>query len=468
MNFQQLFLILRARYKIVLLSIFLTILAAVAATVMLPKTYKATSALLLNYKGVDPVSGLSLPAQLMPGYTATQVDIISSPSVALKVVEALHLVDEKYLQDKFAEEAEGKGNLSDWVAARLLKRLKVVPSRESSVITLTFSDDDPKMASVIVNQFAATYQSVSNQLKVDPSKSAATYFNDQLRILRTNLENAQNALSAYQKQHGIVSADNRADVDSVRLSELSSQLVQVQAQLVDATSRRNQTLGNRAQTSPEVIANPLVQRLKETVALSEYRLKGMLETMTENHPRYQVALAETAKLRAELNQQIALSTGGVSSNLNSLKEKESETRAALEAQKLKVLDANQKRDQVKLLSSEVERAQRAYETTAQRFTQINLEGQSNQSEAAVLNLSSVPTVPAGPGLALSVLIALALGGLLGVGFAMLAEMMDRRVRSEFDVFQSIEAPVFGTIDWGRVTPQSGFSRLGFGKVLSLR
>lgn len=463
MNLQQLFLILKARYKIVLLAMLMTVMAAVAATVLLPKTYKATSTLLLNYKGVDPVSGLSLPAQLMPGYTATQVDIISSPGVALKVVEALDLADEKYLQDRFLEEAEGKGNLSDWIASRLIKRLKVVPSRESSVITLTFSDDDPKMAATIVNQFAATYQSVSNQLKVDPSKSAATYFNEQLRILRTNLENAQNALSEYQKTNGIVSADNRADVESVRLGELSSQLVLVQSQVAEATSRRNQTLGNRALTSPEVIANPLVQRLKEQVALTEYRLKGMQQTMTENHPRYQVALAEAVKLRSELNQQIALSSGGVGNNLRSLMEKEAETRAALETQKRKVLDLNQKRDQVKLLSSEVERAQRAYETTSQRFTQINLEGQSNQSEAAVLNLSTVPTVPAGPGLVLSVLIAFCLGGLLGVGFAMLAEMLDRRVRSEFDLVQSINAPVFGTIVWGQVTPE-----LEFGKVLSLR
>jgi succinoglycan biosynthesis transport protein ExoP len=463
MNFLQLFLILKARYKIVLLAILVTVAAAVAATVLLPKTYKANSSLLLNYKGVDPVSGLSLPAQLMPGYTATQVDIISSPGVALKVVEALHLAQDKSVQQKFEEEAEGKGNVAEWVANLLLKKLKVVPSRESSVITLTFSDTDPQMAATIVNQFATTYQSVSNQLKVDPSRSAATYFNEQLRILRANLESAQNALSEYQKRNGIVSADNRADVESVRLSELSSQLVQVQTQVSDASSRRNQAMGNRALTSPEVISNTLVQRLKEQVSQSEYRLKGLLETVTENHPRYQVAKAEAAKLRAELNEQIALSSGGVSSNLSSLKDKETQIRAALEAQKLKVLDLNQKRDQVKLLNSEVERAQRAYETTAQRFTQINLEGQSTQSEAAVLNLATVPTVPAGPGLVLSVIIALSLGGLLGVGFATLTEMLDRRVRSEYDLIQSIDAPLFGTIVWGDARPQ-----LRFGKLLSLR
>ena len=43
---------------------------------VLPKSYTATTSLVLNYKGMDPVTGAVLPAQLMPGYMATQTDII--------------------------------------------------------------------------------------------------------------------------------------------------------------------------------------------------------------------------------------------------------------------------------------------------------------------------------------------------------------------------------------------------------
>jgi uncharacterized protein involved in exopolysaccharide biosynthesis len=44
---------------------------------------------LLNAKGVDPVTGVTLPGQLLPGYMATQVDIITSKNVALRVVDRL-------------------------------------------------------------------------------------------------------------------------------------------------------------------------------------------------------------------------------------------------------------------------------------------------------------------------------------------------------------------------------------------
>ena len=87
MNFSQFILILRARYKIILSILTITVLTTLVVSLLLPKTYKATTALLLNYKGTDPVTGVTLPAQLMPGYMATQVDIINSPSTALKVVD---------------------------------------------------------------------------------------------------------------------------------------------------------------------------------------------------------------------------------------------------------------------------------------------------------------------------------------------------------------------------------------------
>ena len=61
-------------------------------------------------------------------------------------------------------------------------------------------------------------------------RQAATYFTGQIKSLRVDLEAAQSKLSAYQQEHGLVSTDNRLDVESARLNDLSSQLVQAQGQ----------------------------------------------------------------------------------------------------------------------------------------------------------------------------------------------------------------------------------------------
>lgn len=68
MNLRQIFLILRARLGIILMVLGITVTTTLAVSLILPKTYKASTSLVLNYKGVDPVTGATLPGQLMPGY----------------------------------------------------------------------------------------------------------------------------------------------------------------------------------------------------------------------------------------------------------------------------------------------------------------------------------------------------------------------------------------------------------------
>jgi succinoglycan biosynthesis transport protein ExoP len=91
MSFGHFLLILRARWKVAVLTVLAVFLATLAASLLLPKKYTATTSLVVDFKGMDPVLGIILPAQLMPGYMATQVDIIQIHKVAVDVVNALRL-----------------------------------------------------------------------------------------------------------------------------------------------------------------------------------------------------------------------------------------------------------------------------------------------------------------------------------------------------------------------------------------
>ena len=113
MRLSQLFLILRARRWILIATILFTVTITLVVSLLLPKTYKATSSLLLNYKGVDPVTGLTMPGQLLPGYMATQIDIITSKNVALRVVDKLGLANSPAVQAQFMEATQGRGTLRD-------------------------------------------------------------------------------------------------------------------------------------------------------------------------------------------------------------------------------------------------------------------------------------------------------------------------------------------------------------------
>jgi chain length determinant protein EpsF len=447
MNVHQFLLILRARKKIILSTLLVTVLLTLGFSLIQSKTYKATASVLLNYKGVDPLTGLTMPGQLMPGYMATQIDIISSKNVALRVVDALHLASSPAVIAQFNEATEGRGNVRDWLADLLLKKLEIVPSRESSVVEISFKGADPGFAAAVANAFADEYQKVSVQLKTDPAKKASTYFNEQTKQLRDNLETAQARLSKYQQEKGIVSLDNnRVDVELSRLNDLSAQLVAAQAAAMEGSSRQRMASG-RGAASPDVANNAVVQNLRVSLASAEAKLADTSSRLGRNHPQYQAARSEVDKLRAELNNAMGTISASVGNNAEVLRQREAELRAAVATQKTRVLELNRARDELGPLLKELDSAQRAYDAASQRFSQTRIEAQSEQSDISVLNPAVAPVEPSGPRVLLNTLIAFLLGTVLGVGLALLLELLNRPIRSANDMKEVLGIPVLGTIEW---------------------
>ncbi|HAV37902.1 MAG TPA: chain length determinant protein EpsF [Massilia sp.] len=459
MNLHQFFLLLRARRKLILSTLLATILLALGWSLVQSKTYTATTSVLLNYKGVDPLTGLTMPGQLLPGYMATQIDIISSKNVALRVVDRLRLATNPTVIAQFQDATEGRGSVRDWLADLLLRKLDIKPSRESSVVEISFKGADPSFAAAVANAFAEEYQNASVRLKTDPMKKASAYFNEQTRQLRDNVETAQARLSKYQQEKGIVSLDNnRVDVELARLNDLSSQLVAAQAMALEATSRERMA-GSGSAHSPDVTNNPLIQNLRVALSAAEAKLAESASRYGRNHPSWQAANAEVAKMRADLNAALATVSRSVGGNAQVLRQREEELRAALAAQKTRVLELNRTRDELGVLLKDLDSAQRAFDAASQRFSQTRIEAQSEQSDIAVLNPAVAPSEPSSPRVLLNTLVAVLLGTVLGVGAALLLELLSRPVRSSADVQELLGIPVLGTIAWQTARPRGGLRAL---------
>lgn len=452
MNFSQLFLALRARYKIIVLMLVVTVAAAFVISMLLPKTYVASTSVVVNYKGVDAVTGLSMPSQLMPGFIATQVDIIKSKNVALLVVDDLKLADSPIVRKQFNDATNGRGTLRDWLADLLLAKVDVVPARESSVLTINFRGVDPQFVAAVANAYAAAYMQFSVQLKTDPVQQANGYISTQTKLLRDQYEQAQSKLSKYQQENNIYSADNRLDVETARLNDLSSQLVMVQGQNMEASSRSRQATGN-ADVSPDVMNSPLVQSLKTNLALAESKFADTSQRLAPNHPQYISAKSEVDKLRALLNEQIKATSSSVGASARITQQREAELRAALTAQKAKVMALNGARDEFTVLSNETENARHAYEMATQRGNQTSLEGQSKQADVAVLTAAVAPLSPSGPHVLINLALAVVVGVILGFGTVLVMELLDQRVRSAGHLGEAFGLPVLGVIEKSRVLPQ---------------
>ncbi|MFC5480649.1 chain length determinant protein EpsF [Massilia suwonensis] len=466
MNLRQFLRMLRARRRLILSTLFATVLLALGWSLIQSKTYTATASVLLNYKGVDPLTGLTMPGQLLPGYMATQIDIISSKNVALRVVDRLRLATSPAVIAQFEEATEGKGTVRDWLADLLLRRIDIKPARESSVVEISFKGADPAFSAAVANAFAEEYQNASVQLKTEPMKKAASYFNEQTKQLRDNVEAAQARLSKYQQEKGIVSLDNnRVDVELSRLNDLSSQLVAAQAAALEATSRERMAGGGI--NSPDVGNNPLMQNLRVALAAAEAKLAESAARYGGNHPQYQAARAEVEKMRADLNAALATVSRSVGGNAQVLRQREDQLREALAAQKTRVLELNRARDELGVLLKDLDSAQRAFDAASGRFSQTRIEAQAEQSDIAVLNPAVAPAEPSGPRVLLNTLVAILLGTVLGLGLAVLLELLQRPVRASGDMQELLGIPVLGTIEW-QAPPRRGGLRALIGPRRPLR
>ena len=442
MTLQQFLLILQARYKVALLAFFVTVATTVVVSLLLPKQYTASAAVVLDVKSPDAVTGLMLQGMMAPGYMATQVDIINSDRVAKAVVKLLKMDESAAIKAQWQEDTEGKGQLIDWLAALLQKKLDVKPSRESNVINVNYTGADPDFAAAVANAFAQAYINVNLDLRLAPAREYAAFFEEQTKTARSKLEAAQKALSDYQQANGITSADERMDFETAKLNETSSQLTGVQGQTTDSQSKRQSV---KADTVAEVMQSPLINGLKADIGRLEAKLTESSGNLGKNHPQTQRTEAELASLKAQLDTETRKITSSIETTYQVSKRREAELQGALGAQKSKVLLLNKQRDDLNVLRRDIESAQRSFEVLSQRASQTNLESQTTQTNIAVLNPAVAPPDPSKPKVLLNVLVSIFLGTLLGVGLALMLELANRRVRSAADLAEALDIPLLGTI-----------------------
>ncbi|MDB5824986.1 MAG: Chain length determinant protein EpsF [Herminiimonas sp.] len=454
----QLLLALKARVAIVLGVIILTLLAAWASYQMLPRTYKSTATIIMNYKGTDPITGSSVPGQstagYMPTYVSTQIDIIKSISVALRVVDQLQLQNLSYFREVHLKQATAVP-IRDWLGGFLLSHLQVNPSKESSVLTISYRAMQPEVAAAIANGFVQAYLSTSAELTASPAKDASTYFTAQLRQLRTSLEQAQSKVSQYQQRHGIVNIDNKVDVENSRLNELSRQLAIAQSQTAEAAARRDYAT-KAAANSPDVANSPVTQALELELSKARMQMGEISNRFAPDHPSYIGAQANVERAETLLRRHMNAVSRSVGNNAGIFAQRQSELQGALDEQRAKVLDLNSKRDELSLLLNDLETIRHNYTTVSQRLAQTRIQGQSSQADVAVLASADAARAVSSPPFSLTMAVAALLGLSLGVVAALAVEWFDRRVRSLQELERLIGVPVLALID--SRTPLNGSAR----------
>ena len=450
MSFQQFLGILRGRWWLLATCFVIMVSAALAWSLVRPKMYTATARLMVDPKLADPVGGVVIPTEQIPAFVATQLDLLKSEQVAVKVVDELKLLERpvpEQASSSAAQEGAQEGprkSPRDAMAESLLGRLKAKPSRDSNLIDVSFEDRDPQWAARIVNQFVTSYMQVNVAMLVGPARDAVAFYEQQATKARLDLEDIQKKLTDYQRAKGITSSDERVDVENARLQDIGRQLTDVEAQLTDSRSRQSSSRGG-VDNQPEVLSNQLIQGMKSELSKLEARISQQGASLGQNHPEMLRMREEIATLRTSINSETARVIGslGRANEINQARSRE--LRVAFEKQRQLVLSIKSSRDDIEVLKRDVESAQRAYETIRQKLTQEDLKSKVTSSSVRLVAEAARPILPSSPNLPMNTLAAAVLSTLLGLGLIFTLEFLNGKIRAVEDLERATRGEVLASV-----------------------
>ena len=460
MDLNQFLLALRARRKAFAMVMAAVVIAALAVALVVPKRYVSTATILIDARDEQSLTASRMSPRERAGYIHTQVDLLQSGRVAAKVAKDLKLAQKPGMREAFEADTGGVGSIDDWIAANLLEKLKVDTSA-SNVITVAYTAPNAKYAADVTNGFVKAYMATALELRTEPTREAAEWFDEQLKGLRAEVMQAQTKLAGYQKTKGITFPDERADMESARLSELNTQLLAARNATYDAMTKHRQAtelLASGATSEiPEVLSNAYVNTVKGDLSRAEARLEEQSQVLGPAHPVYQRTAGEVQGLRDKLVNEMKKVVQGLGNTAEQSRKREQELQQALAAQQDRVLAMKDYRVDMAVMTRDVESAQRSYDAALARQVSIKVDSKARTTNVAVLTPAVEAVRPAHPKVGLIGALSVIVGALLAAAVVYVLEMMDRRVRSRNDLESKLAVPSLGRLSkWqptgGRLLP----------------
>ena len=461
MDLNQFILALRARRKAFFIAFAATVFTAIAVALIVPKKYVATATLMADARDEQAMSPIRMSPRERAGYYQTQIDLLTSTRIATQVAKDLKLAQRPGWREAWESDTGGQGQIEDWIATQLREKV-LVDTSVSNLLLVNFASDNPRFAAEVANGFANAYLNVALQLRTEPTREAAVWFDDQLKILRTQVVQGQTKLNAYQKQKGILVEDARVDVESTRLTELSTQLMAARNATLDAQARYKQATeilesGASPESIPDVLSNAYLTGLKTDLGRIEGRIEQENAVLGPNHPQVLRSAAEAQGLREKLKTETKKVLAGLGNAVQTSRKREADLQAAIEAQNQRLLALKDWRIEMAGMTREIEAAQRSYDAVLARYMQNKIDSAAKSTNVMLLAPAIEPLKPVHPKLGLISGLALVLGLLLATGIVYVLEMLDRRVRSRHDLESRLAVPSLGRLSkWqptgGRLLP----------------
>lgn len=432
---------LAARASLIIRVVILTAVLTGLLLMVIPRAWTSTSDVFVDYQENDPINGQSFSALLDDSYMQTQMDMIHSQAVADKMIRTLGLLDLSNPNNARAHAA---------LLAYINQHLEVTKNQSSRVLNVSFTAETPQKARDYANAIVNAYITVSQDISSSTARARALQYTTQLNQLRRDVDTAQDNLTRYRQQTGIIDADQDSTIDIRNLNDMTSQMLTLtskveQAQATNDTEDQLLKSGVKPEDLPQIGEIVPLNDLRNGLTVVDHQLGQLGGSLGPNHPEIRGLLAQHAQMQAEINRQAQAALQAQQSQLISLKDQKAALQNDINAQRAKVLDLLAKRDQIDAYNRQLTASEQVYRAALQKYDGILMASTISLPSVTVLRAAETPTAPSRPRVQRSLGMGIVVGIMAGLALALLLELAQRRVRCTDDLLRNSRIPVIGRI-----------------------
>ncbi|MEL7111416.1 MAG: GNVR domain-containing protein [Pseudomonadota bacterium] len=314
----------------------------------------------------------------------------------------------------------------------------------------------------LANAVADQYRVDQLEAKLETTQRATNWLLERVSGLREEVSDKERRVEEYRSQSGLLAAAGTSLTEQ-EIASLSSQKIQQEAQLNRARARfenvrRAQASGTGIDSISEVLNNQVISDLKGQQAVVLRRQADLESTLGSRHPDLIRVRSEAADIERAINVEVQKIITTLENEVQSAQDEVDKLNVAIGRARGQLIQNNRNQVRLNELERDAEASRVLYEDFISRAKETGEQDDLAEADARILSTASVPGSPSSPQTMINLVLGLLLGGMVGVGLAMLAEMFDMHVSSTEDVERKLRAKSIGSIPF---IPNRGI--LGLGK-----
>ena len=421
MSLMQFLRIFWARRWLIVAATVSCLIGALIVTALLPPRWEAHARVMLNMMKPDPVTGQIIAVQEGRVYASTQMELITDTTIAGQVAEQLGWLTEPNLIASYQKRSgSDQRDFRSWLSQIIVDNTKAKLIQDSNILEITYTGNSAANAKAVVDVLRKVYIQDSLLTRREDAQRNAEWYEQQAAKAKVALDDAIVVETTFERQNGVVMANDRMDADSARLSAL--------------------TASGAVQPTAPVVAPPLSPADLE-LSQVDSQIASLARVLGPNNPEMLALKTRRSSLSAVAAKQNAATrqaVSGANSNMGAFER-------AVAAQKSKLIADSPKIGRLTQLHNDVTMRRDELQKLNERAQQFRQEALVTDANITPLGPPSTPKAPTFPNYMLIIPGAIVLGGGLGVMVALLMELLARRVRGADDLAGLKDIPVVGVI-----------------------